>query len=188
MNAATVLSLVASAIELVMGGLALGFGRAPGWAHFRVFALIAFSAAAYCLVNTVFSAEDSSVAFIPFFARLNIAIAAIHCTTWIAFVRIQYGERIRPFEKKLIYAMCGFAGLALIPGVLTTSEILTQHVEWAGVTYRVVQPTVFGAMAVPLIFLVLLLPAVAYARKARQRKPGYKTFHKLLTDGRFDKK
>jgi hypothetical protein len=25
-------------------------------------------------------------------------------------------------------------------------------------------------------------------RKARQRKPGYKTFHKLLTDGRFDKK
>ena len=25
-------------------------------------------------------------------------------------------------------------------------------------------------------------------RKARQRKTGYRTFHKLLTDGRFDKK
>ena len=25
-------------------------------------------------------------------------------------------------------------------------------------------------------------------RKARRRKTGYRTFHKLLTDGRFDKK
>ena len=172
MNAATLLSLVAAAIELVMGGLALGFGRAPGWSHFRLFAVIAFSGAAYSVANTAFSGDHGSSLFIPWVARLNVAIAAIHCATWIAFARRQHAERVRPFERRLIYTLCAFAGLSLIPGVVTTSEILRQHVEWAGVTYHIVQTTPFGDAAVPMMFLSLLCPAVSYAKKARQSKPG----------------
>lgn len=175
MNPATVLSLVAAAIELVMGALALGFGRAPGWTHFRRFAVIAFTAAAYSAGNIVFASDGHSLELIAWVGRINTAIACLHCATWIVFVREQYADPLGRWDRRLIGALLGLAALTLIPGAVLTSSSVEQRLDWADVTYHVVQPSLFGAVAVPLISLSLLLPAIAYARKVRARRPGATT-------------
>jgi signal transduction histidine kinase/CheY-like chemotaxis protein len=172
MNSATVLSLVAAAIEVVMGVLALGFGRAPGWVHFKTFALIAFTAAVYSTGNTAFAHDSGRPLLVAWVGRINTAAACLHCATWIAFVRQQYGEPLRAWDRRLMAGLGGLGLASLIPGLVLTDESVTQVVAWAGVTYHVVQPTDFGAVAVPAISLSLIVPAVGYAQKVRANKPG----------------
>ena len=102
MNAATLLTLVACAVEVVMGTLALAFARAPGWRHFRTFALVAFSAAAYGLGDAVFASAAPPDDLVLLAARANLAIGCLHCATWIAYIRHQYADPLTRLDRCLM--------------------------------------------------------------------------------------
>jgi signal transduction histidine kinase/ActR/RegA family two-component response regulator len=175
MNTATALSLIACAVETLMGVMALAFAGAPGWRYFKIFALVAFTAAAYSLGDTWFTSSPGSVALIPWVARANISVGYLHCAAWIAYARVQYGYALRRRERAAIAGLGLLALLALIPSVFLTDEVVAQNVSWAGVTYHVPRPTELGNALVLAFPLSLLLPVVGYVQKARQRAPGART-------------
>src|SRR5690606_37793136 len=95
MNAATLMTLTAGALDVVLGSLALAFASAEGWRHFRVFAAVAFSAAAYSLGNAVFASADPPEQLVLLAGRANMALACTHCAAWLIYVRRQYQSPIR---------------------------------------------------------------------------------------------
>ena len=172
MNTATTVSIVAAAIELVLGVLALGFARAPGWRHLRMFSLVAFSAAAFSLGNVAFSLEGVSDAVIGVVARVNWATGGLHCATWILYSRLQYGDRLRRRERAALVALAVVGTLALIPGAMVTDRIETQTIAWAGVTYRTPATTDIGSVLALVFPLSLGLPFRRYVEKTRLGVPG----------------
>lgn len=172
MSLATALSIAAAALELVIGLLALGFGRAPGWKHFRTFAWIAFSAAAYSAGDAVFVSGPGVVPWVPWVGRLNVALSLCHCSVWIVYCRVQYGDRLRRWDRILVAGLSALAVAAFVPNLMIGSGHLVQTVDWAGVTYRIPPTTPFGSLVVPIVLLALSLPAVTYFRKARSGVPG----------------
>lgn len=172
MNAATALSLVTSAIELVFGALALAFAGAPGWRYFKIFALVAFTAAVYGADDALIAYADTSHALIPVVARLNAAVAFLHCAAWIAYVRRQYDDPLRRIDRGAIGVLVFLALFSLVPSALMTNEVMTQTVRWAGVTYHVPVLSGLGGFLVPSFPIALILPVVGYIRKARAGAPG----------------
>src|SRR6185295_872844 len=168
MNAATLLTLIACAIEAVMGMLALAFAAAQGWRHFRTFALVAFSAAAYGMGDTVFASAAPPGGLVLLAARWNLAIGCLHCATWVAYIRRQYAEPLRPVDRWLM-GVLGVTGLlGLIPGWAVTTPVVPQTIEWAEVTYHIPTVTRLGTAVMLAVPLSVVVCAYSYIRKARQ--------------------
>lgn len=172
MNLATTLSVVAAAVEGVMALLAFVFARAPGWRHLRVFAIVALSAAGYSANNIAFSVDGVSESAIQWALRLNYLAACIHCSAWVVYCRVQYSEPLERRDRAAIAALGLFGLLGLIPGLLTTQQIDSFRVAWAGVTYRTPTPTALGAVLMTAPLLVLIRPLTSYFRKAREHLAG----------------
>lgn len=172
MNAATLLTLTACTLEVVMGSLALAFASADGWRHFRAFAVIAFCAAAYSLGNAVFASAEPPLALVDLAGRANLALACVHNAAWIVYVRRQYGESVGRRDRQALIALGAIAWVGSIPGWAMAPVMTVQHVSWAGVTYHVPRATPLGAAMMFAVPLFLALPALTYVRKARQRMPG----------------
>jgi signal transduction histidine kinase/ActR/RegA family two-component response regulator len=172
MNAATALSLVASAIEVVFGALALAFAAAPGWRYFKIFALVAFSAAIYSAGDACVAYSETNVRLIPWVGRLNAAVAFLHCAAWIAYVRRQYDDPLRRVDRVAIAVLALLAALSMVPSAVMTDDVVSQSVAWAGVTYHVPVISPLGSLLMPTFPLALLLPVVGYIRKARANAPG----------------
>ncbi|MGC4089311.1 MAG: CPXCG motif-containing cysteine-rich protein [Polyangiaceae bacterium] len=176
MNAATALSLVASAIELVFGTLALAFAAAPGWRYFKIFAWVAFTGAIYGAGDAFIAYAHTPSSVIPWVGRLNVSVAFLHCAAWIAYVRRQYDDPLRRVDRYAIGVLGALALLSLWPGALLTDRVVTEFVLWAGVTYHVPVVTSLGSLLVALGFpLSLMLPVVGYVQKARAGAPGART-------------
>ncbi len=175
MNAATLLSLIACAIEIVVGSLAFAFAGAPGWRHFKTFSAIAFSAALYSAGNVVFAAGIEDTSLIPWVARLNIAVACLHCAVWVIYVRKQYGDPVRVRDRCVVGLLAGVAALCLVPGLVMREDVVPQRIAWAHVSYHVVRMSAFGSFLTLAIPISLLGPAIAYLGKARIGAPGART-------------
>jgi signal transduction histidine kinase/CheY-like chemotaxis protein len=175
MNAATALSLVAAAIDLVIGLLALAFGEAPGWKHFKTFAFVAFSGAVYSAGNALFATDPANLALIPWVARINAGVACFHCAAWIVYASKQYGEPLTRAARVTILALAVVGLTALVPGAVMTDTVVTQTIHWARVSYHIAPTSWFGALTIPFIPLTLLGPVLIYARKAREGAPGART-------------
>jgi signal transduction histidine kinase/ActR/RegA family two-component response regulator len=172
MNAATLLALTASAIEVVMGTLALAFAGAPGWRHFRAFALVAFSAAAYGIGDAIFASTAPADWLVVLAARWNVAIGCLHCATWIIYMRRQYGEPLAKGDRRLLVLIAATAGVILMPGWVISAPVVSQTISWAKVTYHIPTTTPVGSLVILGVPLFLLVPAFNYVRKARQKAPG----------------
>lgn len=172
MSLAAILSIVAGVLELLIGALAFGFGRAPGWRHLRLFAWVALSAAVYSTGDAFFASGHGVPELIPWVGRLNLCVALCHCLTWILYVRAQYDEPTTRFDRVAVRVLGCLAFAALIPNLMTGPGYAVETVAWAAVTYRIPVPTPMGSLVVLLIPLALLHPAVIYFRKARTRAPG----------------
>jgi signal transduction histidine kinase/ActR/RegA family two-component response regulator len=172
MSLATVLSIAASAVELAIGFLALSFGRAPGWKHFRIFAWVAFSAAVYSVGDAVFASGTGPAAWIPWVGRLNLAAALSHCLAWILYSRAQYDEPLTRFDRVAITTLGVLGVVAFVPSWMTSDGYVVSTVEWARASYRIPVTTHFGSLVVPLVLLALVIPASTYLRKAQSHTPG----------------
>src|SRR6185295_9075068 len=137
MNAATLLTLVACAVEVVMGTLALAFARAPGWRHFRTFAWVAFSAAAYGLGDAVFASTAPPDELVVMAARSNLAMGCLHCATWIAYIRHQYSDPLTRLDRCLMAVLGAIGFIGLIPGWTHGAPVVLQTIPWASVTYHI---------------------------------------------------
>jgi len=172
MNTATTVSIVAAAIELVLGVLALGFARAPGWRHLRMFAMVTFSAAAFSAGNVAFSLPGVSDELIFVVGRLNWAAGGLHCAAWILYSRLQYGDHLRRRERVALVALALVGVAALVPGVMITDQVEVQTVAWAGVTYHTPASTELGSLMAVVFPLSLTLPFRRYVEKTRLGVPG----------------
>ena len=172
MNAATLLTLVACAVEVVMGTLALAFARAPGWRHFRTFALVAFSAAAYGLGDAVFASTAPPDQLVLLAARSNIAVGCLHCATWIAYIRHQYSDPLTRTDRWLMGVLGAIGLVGLIPGCAVSDSVAVQSIDWADVTYHIPVTTPVGSVLLLAVPLSLVFSAFNYVRKARQKAPG----------------
>jgi hypothetical protein len=158
MNAATALSLVAAAIDLVIGLLALAFGEAPGWKHFKTFAFVAFSGAVYSAGNALFATDPANLALIPWVARINACVACFHCAAWIVYASKQYGEPLTRAARVTILALAVVGLTALVPGAVMTDTVVTQTIHWARVSYHIAPTSWFGAL--PVLIRVVLVAAL----------------------------
>jgi signal transduction histidine kinase/ActR/RegA family two-component response regulator len=172
MNAATFLTLTACAIEVVMGSLALAFAGAQGWRHFKVFALIAFSAAVYGAGDAVFASAAPPSGLVVWASRLNLAVVCLHCAAWIVYVRRQYADPVSRRDRAAIGALVAIAGLGLVPAWVMSDVVIQQRILWAGVTYHIATPTPFGALLMLVVPSFLAIPTLTYWRKAREGAPG----------------
>lgn len=172
MNAATLMTLTAGALDVVLGSLALAFASAEGWRHFRVFAAVAFSAAAYSLGNAVFASADPPEQLVLLAGRANMALACTHCAAWLIYVRRQYQSPIRRRERYAVGALAVIGAAALVPGWAMTGPVIEQTVQWAGVTYSISTLTGPGLLFMFVVPLFLAIPAATYARKALAGAPG----------------
>lgn len=148
------------------------FARAPGWQHLKVFAAVAASACAYSVLNLAFSLSGVDDGWIVWALRLNYLAACAQCGAWVVYTRVQYGETLRKVDRIALYLLAALALVGEIPGVLTTDQIVAQHVAWADVTYHVPAPTPIGSILIGLPPLALLLPLIGYARQASRKVPG----------------
>ena len=172
MNTATTVSIVAAAIELVLGVLALGFARAPGWRHLRLFALVTFSACVFTVGNVAFSLEGVGHEWIRVVGSINWATGALHCASWILYSRRQYGDPLRQRERVALVALAVVGAAALVPGVMLTGRVEVQTVAWAGVTYQTPASTPLGSVLALVFPLSLTLPFRRYVEKTRLGVPG----------------
>lgn len=172
MNIATLLTLIACAIEVVMGTLAFLFGRAQGWHHFTTFGWIAFSAAAYSAGNAVFVSTSPETELLVWASRLNLGLACVHCAGWILYVRRQYGDAIRRSDRALLVALASIGLMGLVPGLVMMERVVPQTIEWAAVTYHIAPATPLGDLLILVVPLSLAVPAWTYVRKARAGAPG----------------
>ncbi len=172
MNVATLIALVAVAIELVLGGLAVAFAAAPGWKHFRVFSWIAFSSAAYSAGDAALASGALGDGWLSAAAHVKPALGLAQTSLWLRYALMQSGEEPSRAHRFLMRGLFAGAVICLIPGSVVTGAVAPQSVDWAGVTYRVPEETWFGALAAALVPLVLLVPAALFFEKARQGVPG----------------
>ena len=172
MNAATLLALTACAIEVVMGSLALAFAGAQGWRHFRVFALIAFSAAAYSAGNSIFASASPSPGLVIWASRINLALGCVQCATWIMYVRRQYADPLARWDKVVVAALFATGVFGLVTPWVMSVSVVQQSIGWAGVTYHIATATALGSLLMLLMPLSLAVPALAYLRQARLGAPG----------------
>jgi signal transduction histidine kinase/ActR/RegA family two-component response regulator len=172
MNIATLLSSSACALEVLIGGLALAFAQAPGWRHFRVVAMIAFAAAVYSAGNLVFAYPSASPALVVWTARVNAAVACIHCAAWLLFVRRQYGDPQTRSDRWVIRVLFGVALASLVPDLTVSDRVMVEHIAWASVTYQSAQLSVLGSILFLACPLSLVVPLITYVKKARAGVPG----------------
>ena len=172
MNAATLLTLIACAVEVVMGTLALAFARAPGWRHFRTFALVAFSAAAYGLADAVFASAAPPDELVVMAGRSNLAMGCLHCATWIAYIRHQYSDPLTRLDRCLMAVLATIGLIGLVPGATHGAPVVLQTIAWANVTYHIPTATAVGSVLMLAVPLSLVFSAYNYVRKAQQRAPG----------------
>jgi signal transduction histidine kinase/CheY-like chemotaxis protein len=183
MNLATVISLVAASLDMFIGALVFGLARAPGWRHFRIFPLIAFSAAAYSLANAAFSHAQAPAAWIAPLGRLNGATAALNAIAWVVFVRQQNAEPLRMFDRVLVWLLAALGVAALVPHVILGDNIVEQAVPWAGLSYRVTELTLGGHILAALVVLTYCWTAFQYITRlwrgnlsALSQLPGFAIF------------
>lgn len=172
MNVATLLTLTACAIEVVMGTLAFLFGRAPGWRHFSTFGWIAFAAAAYSAGDAVFASATPEDAVVVWMARLNLALWCIQSAGWIVYVRRQFGDALSRGDRAVLWGLAGIGMIGLWPGMVMVEPVVHQTIAWAGVTYHIATVTPVGSLLVLTLPLSLGVPAWRYIQKARQGAPG----------------
>jgi len=166
------ISLAAVALELVLGGLCLAFAAAPGWRHLRLFAWVAWSAAAYSASNLPQTLPVSDAAIVVA-SRLSLSAAAVHMAMWVLYSartgRVLGSARLDPLRVGVLLAA---AAVAWWPGALAAPTVHAHAVAWLGVTYRTADPTPAGVAVFLLVLGTITVPALRYLRGARAGLPG----------------
>jgi signal transduction histidine kinase len=155
-----------------LGGLfvlqSLAFAKAPGWERLRWFAVIAGTAACFCVcIAIALGTQDDGELVI--LARLNLALAAINAFAWMRY------SAVRPprlSERALEVLALAVAPLALVPGFAFGSDVIRHDRGVMHSAYVIVLPTTLGIVAFGVIFAVVAVPFARYVARWRAGEPG----------------
>jgi signal transduction histidine kinase/CheY-like chemotaxis protein len=169
MNYQFVLAVCGAALGGFFAVLSLAFAKAPGWRGLRWFALIAASAAGYCVCNAaIASTHDDEV--VTTLARICFALAGINTMAWM---RYSTGTAApRPVERVLEGLALVVAAVALVPGVLLGSNVVRHDGTWTHADYVVVPSTTLGVIAFALLFTIVAVPFSRYVARWRAGELG----------------
>lgn len=173
MTLASSISATAAALEILVAVLCLGFGRAPGWRHLRLFGLVALTAAAYSLASVPQTLSTAPSVIVPT-SRLAITAGALHALAWLHY---SAGHGAPPRRGRVLHRLvgAGLAGVALLglwPGALARATIHAHDVPALGLRYHTADVTPLGGAAFLLVLLAMVVPAGRYLRGALAGVPG----------------
>lgn len=168
---ATLVSFAAALVQLGLGFAFSTMASAPGWRRARLFSLMAYSAAAYAMVNAVLSIPDFLPSLRQYALTANYLFGTLHCCAWLVYT---FADSERPWEslapryRVIIYISIALGAIGMIPGVGTTEEIVVIDVAWLGVTYRQSQTTWFANFISVWLLFTLSLPFLHFIKQWRR--------------------
>ncbi|WP_242346665.1 sensor histidine kinase [Anaeromyxobacter terrae] len=151
MNVAAAIAAAAALVAVLAGALSRRLSLAPGWRDQHRFSLVAFTAAAYAVCNlaTTLGLPDLVVTIT---SRFQVASALLHFWAWLGYSETFAGLKPGRWQQVAGRGFLVLAALALVPGVVFTSEVVTHEVPAFGAVYRDALPSAFGYA----VFAVLL--------------------------------
>jgi len=162
-NLAAIIGITGAAVALLLAAFSLGMARSPFWAERRHFALVAATAAGYCLFDVAL-VLDLPAEVISSSVQIALAFGCAHVAAWLRYQAAVQQRPLRTVERRLVLLGLLVALAGFVPGLLLTRDLFTYRVEWLGITYRTPQPTLAG-LACYVYLCVAVVVIAAGARK-----------------------
>jgi signal transduction histidine kinase len=155
MNVAAAIAITAAAIAVLAGAMSRRLSLAPGWRDQHGFSLVAFTAAAYALLNlgTTLHLPDAWV--VPL-SGLQTAAAALHLWAWLRYSEVFAGAKPSAAVRSAGHGLLVLALLVAIPRVAFSPEVVSHAFEPFDIVYRDAIPTPFGYCAFAYVLVVAL--------------------------------
>ncbi|GAC1601634.1 MAG: hypothetical protein NVS4B10_13700 [Myxococcales bacterium] len=152
-----------------------GFFRLSRWRQHRLFVLIALTASAFCLIDSLGTVE-LPIALHQVAGRLHILAAGLNIALWLRYCASELGplRHQRAIERVPVVA----ALLCAIPGVSMTGRIRALPMPALGVVLHTTELTPFGSAMLVAVVSCLALVAGRYLVGALRGKP-YALVHLL---------
>ncbi|MDX2086779.1 MAG: response regulator [Kofleriaceae bacterium] len=163
-NAGLLLGLAGALSGVLMAALALAMSRAPGWTELRSFALVALTAAAYCVfgLHHVVPLDDREVLLGE---RLTLASSFVYGLVWIRYFAIVARRPLKRWERATMVTGVVLVLLALVPDVMIVPPIRSVTVDWFGVTYAMASTTLLAIVGVAFTVATTLMAAFGTGRR-----------------------
>jgi signal transduction histidine kinase/ActR/RegA family two-component response regulator len=168
------ISAIAAALCVGLGVTALAVDRIQGFRFMRWFAAIAFTAAAYSLVNASLFLNLELQPLI-WLSRTGILLATLHAAAWLLLCRRALPAH-RSRTQLALALVCAASGLtAMVPNWAYSSKTIYRTASLVQVTFRFPEITIWGSFVCLLIFLSLVY-ALLTVRLAERGKSGFWVF------------
>jgi len=167
-NLAALIGITGAAIALLLAAFSMGMARSPFWAERRHFALVAATAAGYCLFDVAL-VLDLPAEVIAGSVQIALAFGCVHVAAWLRYLAAAEQRPLSKAERRLVGLGLLVALAGFVPGLLLSRELFIYRVEWLGLTYRTPQPTLAGLA----VYLYLCVTMVVIAAGARKRRVGW---------------
>ncbi len=165
---AALISIVGTCLGLVVAALGFGFSSAPGWRDHRLPAWSALMLGGYSATNSVGSFGGTPDALVVVCSRWSMFFATLFCACWVAHGLRYLPGRYKVLDRAVLGLLVLVALLAPWPGVLYTSKVVFVDERVLGLSYRTLQPTLPGEVALALLCVSLVLPMVRFGQAWRQ--------------------
>jgi signal transduction histidine kinase/CheY-like chemotaxis protein len=172
MSPATIVCIAAAALELGFAVVFVLLARAPGWSRARLYALLAFTAAAYSTVDIAFTLPEVSRRTIEVSSGVNFALGAANATLWTVLAFSRPGRawwHLGRFGGGLAVTTAGLGAVAAIPGMTSDDPAVAFSVPWLASQYQALTPTGFGTLVGGWIVAALIVVLVRLVRNTRRR-------------------
>jgi len=172
MSPATIVCIAAAALELGFAVVFVLLARAPGWSRARLYALLAFTAAAYSTVDIAFTLPEVSRRTIEVCSGVNFALGAANATLWTVLAFSRPGRawwHLGRFGGGLAVTTAGLGAVAAIPGMTSDDPAVAFAVPWLASQYQALTPTGFGTLVGGWIVAALIVVLVRLVRNTRRR-------------------
>ncbi len=155
-----------------MGALHVAIARVPGWRITRLFAAIAFTAAAYNAISIIFSTSGFSDAAYLAAGSLTYLVATAHAVCWVLYAYAdKHGSfrRAPRFITRLAVAAVLAGAVVSASGWLFYPRVGLVQIYRAGITYHFPLTTLLGDA---YGFALTALGGVAFARLLGRYRAG----------------
>lgn len=165
------ISGVATAINLLIAAASLYFSRAPGWRHYRTFALVSLILGLYALNDLWFNSTGAIGPTRIVFSTINFFFAGCASSLLLVFNRQQSQTPLSRLDKILLLILMSFAVMVLIPGVGVNGSSLVE-VSSVDIIYQMPNVTAIGKLSMALDMTCLLVTMYRYSRAAIRGEKG----------------
>jgi PAS domain S-box-containing protein len=169
------IALTAAAGNVSMGVLHVAISRAPGWRNARLFAAIAFTAAAYNVFSLLLCLNGLSDAVYIAAANLSYLVATLHAVCWILYAYADPDGSMGGVPRQIVWLAA--SAVALCAALAGTGSLLYPQVSlvtvgMANISYHYQGTTPLGDV---YGLLATGLAGIAFVRLAHRFGGGERT-------------